>query len=228
MKDSPRPLFEVLHVFPDVRPRSGAEQMALDELLLEEASFPVLRIYSWSESTVSFGYSQSHQMVAGLYPGRRLVRRWTGGGVVEHGMDWTFSLIVPLSEPAAKLRPATTYEKIHQAVRSALARSGMSPKLAECGDRIAGAACFVAPALHDVLAADGRKLCGGAQRRSRHGFLHQGSVQGVNIPPDFARRLSGELAGASACFELSVETERRADLLALEKYDSPVWREKIP
>lgn len=228
MKDTPSPLFETLQIFPDRTLRSGPQQMALDEVILETASVPVLRVYAWSELAVSFGYSQSCQMVEGLFPGRPLVRRWTGGGVVEHGLDWTFSLMVPMSAPAARLRPAETYEKIHEAVLSALAVSGVSTRLARCEDRSVGAACFVAPALHDVLTGDGRKLCGGAQRRNRHGFLHQGSVQGVNVPLDFTETLARGLARESMGFELSVDAERRAGALAVEKYDSIAWREKIP
>ena len=77
--------FESLAVFSDTIPRCAAAQMALDEALLENTSGPVLRTYQWDAPAVSFGYSQSLSAVAAAHPDRPLVRRWTGGGIVEHG-----------------------------------------------------------------------------------------------------------------------------------------------
>ena len=229
MKDSRGLLFETLQVFHDTTPRDGAEQMALDEAILESASHPVLRVYCWSEAAVSFGYSQSQSLVVNMFPGRPLVRRLTGGGVVEHGRDWTFSLMVPLLDLAARLRPTETYERIHDAVMVTLGGTeGISARLAGCEDRISGMACFVAPALYDVLAGDGQKLCGGAQRRTRKGFLHQGSIQGVNLPPSFLGALADALARKREDFSLPEEVAVRMQSLTVHKYGSREWREKIP
>jgi hypothetical protein len=228
MKDSENSLFEMLQVFADTTPRSGPQQMALDEALLETADRPVFRVYCWAESAVSFGYSQSLEMVENLFPTRPLVRRWTGGGMVEHGRDWTFSLMVPRREAAAGLRSAEAYERIHSAIMKALAVAGVAGRLAGCEDRSLGAACFVAPALHDVLAGNGQKLCGGAQRRTRLGFLHQGSVQGVEIPEAFGTAVTAFLARKTFGFRPSGEVEERAQILAEQKYGSVEWRRKIP
>jgi len=228
MKDSERPLFERLQVFADTTPRSGPEQMALDEAILEAVDRPVFRIYRWSEPAVSFGYSQSLRMVAKMFPTRPLVRRWTGGGMVEHGQDWTFSLMVPRQEAAAEFRPAESYERIHHAIMKGLAAMGVAGRLAKCEDRSVGPACFVAPALHDLLAEDGQKLCGGAQRRTRHGFLHQGSIQGVAVSEGFGSIVPTFLSREALRFRLQEETSKRAEVLAEEKYGSAEWRGKVP
>ena len=228
MKDFDRPLFETLQVWPDPVPRPGADQMALDEAILTTVPHPILRVYCWSEPAVSFGYSQSLQMVANMFPRRPLVRRWTGGGIVEHDRDWTFSLMVPAAAPAAQLRPTETYERIHDAVMAALAGAGVATRLAGCDDRRTGAACFVAPALHDVLSGNGQKLCGGAQRRTRHGFLHQGSLQGVTVPDGFAEKLAGLLAEKTAPFSPPPDLDQRARVLAAQRYGAAAWAEKIP
>src|SRR4051812_47542188 len=114
------PLFDSLLLFPDDTPRGGADQMALDEALLETARLPMLRVYCWGVPAVSFGYSQSLSEVERTWPGLPLVRRWTGGGMVEHGRDWTFALIVPAGELFAAVRPAESYRRIHSVVAEAL------------------------------------------------------------------------------------------------------------
>ncbi|MGE9268270.1 MAG: hypothetical protein ACQKBY_09245, partial [Verrucomicrobiales bacterium] len=54
---------------------------------------------------------------------------------------------------------------------------GVVARLAEsCGEGGDSAACFEKPVCWDVLGPNGEKLAGAAQRRSRAGFLHQGSV----------------------------------------------------
>ena len=67
-------------------PLSGAENMALDEALLERANASgsaVFRVYTWLEPTLSFGRNQA---VRGTYDPERartrgiaIVRRPTGG-----------------------------------------------------------------------------------------------------------------------------------------------------
>src|SRR6188472_1399388 len=86
---------ESLRLWHDVTPRDGALNMAFDEAMLEVAQEPWLRVYHWREPTISFGFSQPPGAIP---PQHRLwpaVRRWTGGGVVEHDGDWTYTLAVP-------------------------------------------------------------------------------------------------------------------------------------
>ncbi|RCK78640.1 MAG: Lipoate-protein ligase A [Candidatus Ozemobacter sibiricus] len=85
-------------------PRGPAANMAIDEALQRRvaagASGPVLRFYRWDPPSLSFGYAQSiaHLVdpAAAVAAGIGLVRRMTGGRVVFHGDEWTFSLVVPL------------------------------------------------------------------------------------------------------------------------------------
>jgi len=214
------PLFSTLHFFADETARGGPEQMALDEALLESATGPVLRIYRWDGPAVSFGYAQSLAAVREIHPAIPLVRRWTGGGIVEHGNDLTFSLIVPSHEPLAKLRPVESYRLIHETLAGLL-----GARLVRANETTTGAACFSAPALHDVAGADGRKLCGGAQRRTRQGFLHQGSLLGstppaVHLAEVFAERVENRPESALL--------EARVQELCAEKYAKPAWQARIP
>src|SRR5512143_3038322 len=83
-------------------PLSGAENMALDEALLERAAATggaVFRVYSWAEPTLSFGRNQS---VRGTYDASRarergvaVVRRPTGGRSLLHHREVTYSVTAP-------------------------------------------------------------------------------------------------------------------------------------
>ena len=218
-------LFETLEIWIDRTPRDGPAQMAIDEVLLEMAARPVLRHYCWSGPWVSFGYAQSARTAGTQWPA---VRRWTGGGVVPHTGDWTFALIVPRGCPFATERPAETYRFIHHALAESLKAAGIAARLATDEDRVAGSACFVSPASHDILSPEGTKLSGGAQRRTRAGFLHQGSIQNIPLPPEFALSFGRQMAGRTEDFVPPSHLEPREAVLATEKYGSAEWTFKIP
>lgn len=220
--------FPKILLFADPVPRGGPEQMALDEVLLETVTAPVLRPYRWAEPAVSFGYRQSFAAVRRAHPGRPLVRRWTGGGMVEHGADWTFALVVPSGNPFSGVRPVESYRQIHEVLVGEVTRFARGVRLTRPEECLPGEACFSAPALHDLTGPDGRKICGGAQRRTRHGFLHQGSVQGLSLPEGFAVRLAAALAAQVEEFVPSPALAAEVRKVASEKYASPAWREKIP
>ena len=79
-------------------PGHCAFNMAFDEALLEgmpRLGKPVLRFYGWVEPAASFGYFQKFAEVERLTHLRPLVRRPTGGAIVTHDRDWTYSLVVP-------------------------------------------------------------------------------------------------------------------------------------
>jgi len=196
MQESEERIFPSLGVWDDPVPRDGPEQMACDETLMRTAALPVLRFFRWSRPWVSAGYFVSMDEARVLRPDLPVCRRWTGGGIVVHEGDFTFSLSVPKTERLASLRPSESYRRIHAALVEALRKVGWPAELA--GDAAETAReCFAAPVEHDVL-AQGSKIAGGAQRRTRHGLLHQGSVQtgkplAFGFGPVLARRLASSV-----------------------------------
>ena len=232
------PCFERLHVSRDPVARSGAVNMALDEVLLDTAGDAVLlRLYGWAEPTVSFGCFETAASARQVACGRGVVRRWTGGGIVEHGEDLTYSLCVPRSCPFAALRGAESYRRIHAAVARALGRCGTSAASHEAPGTPTAAstvnACFERPVLHDLIDG-GRKIAGGAQRRNRTGLLHQGSIR-INFPnPDLlaawktSMGLELPFALGEHCEErgLTPENLSRAHALAAAKYATAAWTDR--
>src|SRR5262249_39703324 len=107
--------------------------MALDEALLETAprlGQPVLRFYGWTEPAASFGYFQKYAEIERATVLRPLVRRPTGGGLVPHDADWTFSLAFPNGHAWYALRAPESYVRAHEWIRMAFARLGVEAELA--------------------------------------------------------------------------------------------------
>ena len=98
-------------------PGSPARNMAVDEALLREVREPVLRIYEWDVPAVSLGYFQSHTL-AGDLP---FVRRYTGGGLVDHAHDVTYTIVLPRNHPWMELSMPDSYCLVHKGVQAALA-----------------------------------------------------------------------------------------------------------
>jgi len=107
--------------------------MAVDEALLETARAVSIRFYRWQSPALSFGYFGRFADVAHYALQRDLVRRWTGGGIVFHGEDLTYSIIIPAIEPAFGESPKSIYEKIHCALRDALTANDARVELAAMG-----------------------------------------------------------------------------------------------
>lgn len=225
-RKAPR-LFRTIVVWDDPAPAPGPRQMAVDEALSEAAGERViLRHYRWQGRWASFGRSQSATAARTEAPGFSIVRRPTGGGIVRHDADWTFSVFVPSAHPAARLRPREFYRQLHEAVASLL--PGEGARLAAADDCLAHKACFSGPALFDVMDAAGQKLCGGAQRRTRSGILHQGSLQQAEVPGDFVWQFAEAIARAVEPFEPPPTLQTRSAELEAAHYGNPAWTERVP
>lgn len=153
--------------------------MAMDEALMETApqiGKPVLRFYGWTERAASFGYSQSFSDIERITLLRPIVRRPTGGGLVPHDADWTYSLAFPVGHFWYQLKATESYERVHQWILEAFAKMGVTTTLAPCAKKDIPGQCFIGAEKSDVL-WHGRKIAGAAQRRTHRGLLIQGSVQ---------------------------------------------------
>lgn len=198
--------------------------MAVDQAWLEQSTIPVLRIYTWDQPTVTMGYAQSLPKLQDALPGWPVIRRWTGGGVVLHNEDFTYSVIVPPNDPWTETPAVESYRRIHGSLASALSENGFPGcRLATQEDVIEAPFCFVAPAVHDVIRGP-VKVAGAGQRRGKLGLLHQGSVQQVLIQPDFWPQWAAKLAR-----EVLIVTETPAPVIARagelqsKRYSLPQW-----
>lgn len=177
----------VLHVLPE-RTGGAAENMALDFLLLQrypDAAQPRFRHYGWRTAAFTFGLSQKLEFVkAQLPPGETfdLCRRPTGGGLVDHRDDWTYSLVIPRGHPLEELRATQSYRLVHEALAEALRVQhvpAVTQQIVEQVPTDGGPAgvCFQRAEIYDVIhETSGEKIAGAAQKRNKHGLLFQGSL----------------------------------------------------
>src|SRR5436309_9775807 len=117
-------LFAALDIYYDDDEHSAAMNMAIDEALLDSVAIPSIRFYRWQSPALSFGYFGKFTDVAGYVGERDLVRRWTGGGIVFHGEDLTYSIVVSANDSVFGESSVTIYERVHRALCDALNSNG--------------------------------------------------------------------------------------------------------
>jgi lipoyl(octanoyl) transferase len=222
-------LFASLILYHDIDSRSAAMNMAIDEALLEIVKEPTIRFYRWDHPAVSFGYFGRFADLESC--DRDVVRRWTGGGIVFHGEDLTYSVIIPASDPAFSESSMSIYEKTHRAICGALTANGETgAALYERRSEINSAVldrrhlCFAYPVQADVM-LNGQKIAGAAQRRTRGGLLQQGSIQNVDIPVRFDEKLTRQLSGDCVKRQIDARVLERAKKIE-QKYGSEGWLRK--
>lgn len=205
----------------DGEPHSAAMNMAIDETLLRTATQPILRFYGWRQPSLSFGYFGCFADVATEAPARELVRRWTGGGIVLHGEDLTYSIILPRRGAENNASPETVYQMIHGAMQKTLA-AHFDVSLADKAAAKISDDCFANAVTADVLVR-GRKIAGAAQRRTRAGLLHQGSIRYRKLPASFPNAFAATLCADFCTMTLDPDFLRQAQTLAGQKYGTPEW-----
>jgi lipoate-protein ligase A len=214
-----------------------ALNMALDEALLATAATrarPLLRFYAWDRPAVTIGYVQRH---AAAPAGFAVVRRLTGGGVVYHDHDLTYTVVVPEGHWLTGLDRLHSYRWINRSVQAGLESCRLAAALA--ADDIPGhvdrstMVCFQNATRYDVLLA-GRKIAGSAQRRTRDGLLHQGSLHfGGPLPIPRARLSTALCAAFVSTLNLTLlpvvpgaEVTTLAERLVAERYATAAWNER--
>ena len=216
-------------------PCTPAFNMALDEALLEampRLQKPVLRFYGWIESAASFGYFQKFAEVERATMLRPLVRRPTGGGIVPHDADWTYSLAFPAGHEWHELKAVESYQRVHEWIQQAFAKLNIATDLAPCCKKSLPGQCFVGHEKSDLL-WHGKKIAGAAQRRTRDGLLIQGSVQPPPLPlaranwetamSEMARAAWGN---ADVPWAPDPPLLQRVAQLIQQKYGSPAYQQK--
>ncbi|MDB6138311.1 MAG: hypothetical protein JWO94_1383 [Verrucomicrobiaceae bacterium] len=213
--------FSSLCLLLDARPRSAAMNMAVDQALLETVATPVLRVYQWDEPSLTFGYSHDWAALRPGLPPWPAMRRWTGGGLVWHDEDTTYSLIVPAAHPWSQTRPLESYRLIHQSLAGQLPHGTLAGE----EERLAGARCFDSPALFDIL-HEGNKIAGAGQRRNCQGLLHQGSIR-LALGSPFWQQWAAVIADEVRVVHMPEEHVRvRAEALVIKRYGTVEWLER--
>jgi len=206
--------------------------MALDESLLDwsrETGVAAIRFYAWDHPARTVGYFTPRNAFD-FVSEDDVVRRFTGGGLVEHGDDLTFALAVPAGEALAFASAEERYRGIHEALAAALIGAGMAVIPVAPDRETSPGPCFAHPVPWDLIHPfSGLKIAGGAQRRSRGAFLHQGSVRLAeklrSTQTPWVEAFVSGLAGSVGPLDPASEEHLVSGATALVgiRYGDPVW-----
>ncbi len=178
----------------ETKAASADANMRLDEKLLEnlgDHEKPILHLYEWEKESATFGYFVKPEELLDLAEaGKRgldLARRPTGGGVVFHLWDLAFSVLVPAKSPLFSTNTLDNYNLVNRVVKDVVKEFigseelCLTPDDAPFQDRNCAHFCMARPTKYDVMLS-GKKIAGAAQRKTKDGFLHQGTI--ALIKPD--------------------------------------------
>lgn len=209
--------------------RKGTAAMAVDEALLELTGTSVLRIYHWGRPTVTYGYFDKEATAQATYdsPELEYIRRWTGGGIVDHRGDTPFTLAILQPKGTPRTTSAELYRWIHGSLAKTLQEDKVDCLMLSEDAPNGGRACFSSPVTSDLVTSRGDKLAGGGQRRTRKGVLHQGSIQNCRLSQDWDKRFASLLAREitlSDSPEPVPGLNKRVQELLDSRYETPQWR----
>jgi lipoyl(octanoyl) transferase len=155
--------------------------MAIDESLslsFEEKDMPIFRLYSW-EPSFTLGSSQKitdYEYLKKEY-NNNYAKRITGGGVLFHGHDLSYSLILPIHY-LHTLNIKKSYEKICSFLLEFYKSIGLDALYVKDDDNIKlskSQFCQVGFEAYDII-INGLKIGGNAQRRTKKFIFQHGSI----------------------------------------------------
>jgi lipoyl(octanoyl) transferase len=157
--------------------------MAIDEAILTHYLRgevpPTLRVFRWSQPSISLGRFQSIEREideeACERQGVALVRRPTGGRAVYHQDEFTYSIVIGKNDGVPS-GVVAAYAYLSQGLMAALSLLGVQAEISD--ERVKkhpSAACFASATRAD-LTSGGFKLIGSAQVWKEHALLQQGSL----------------------------------------------------
>jgi lipoate---protein ligase len=168
---------------------AAEENMKFDAQLLDRldpAGQPILHLYRWDSPSATYG----HFIQAGKHLDLekaalrrvKLARRPTGGGIVFHIWDLAFSFLMPAHHPAFSLNTLDNYQFVNGAVLGAVSElfelKESASLIPESFPSLSGNCrnfCMAKPTQYDVV-YKGMKVAGAAQRKTKQGYLHQGTI----------------------------------------------------
>jgi lipoate-protein ligase A len=190
--------------------------MALDcQLLdkLDQESCPLLHFYEWIAPSATYGHfidpTHFFRREGAERMGLQLAKRPTGGGNSFHLWDFAFSVLVPASHPAYSINSLENYSYVNRIVIEVVKRfckGAIQPDLFDATPlprSTPSAFCMALPTQYDVV-IEGKKVGGAAQRRTRAGFLHQGTISLLSPSEEFLAAVLQE--GAPLFLQMSLHS----------------------
>lgn len=159
---------------------------------LNSKSSPLLHFYDWSAPCLTYGYFINQEDYLNLeqmkIEGLLSARRPTGGGISLHLTDFAFSILIPAHSPDFSTNTLDNYALINKKIGKIIAEfsAGYSSDnkneptlLTKTQSNIPF--CMAQPTQYDLM-VNGKKVGGAAERKTKQGLLHQGTIS-LSFPP---------------------------------------------
>ncbi|WP_418178717.1 lipoate--protein ligase family protein [Aliarcobacter lanthieri] len=178
----------------------------------KENDLPILRIYSWQNS-ITFGAGQNpedYQNFIKEYK-NNYSKRITGGGVLFHGHDISYSLILP-SQMIENKNVKETYELICKFIITFYNDIGLNASFAKDIKEITlskSPFCQVGFEAYDII-INGHKIGGNAQKRAKKVIFQHGSIPIKNVKNDEKYGTSLESFSIKLEFKEAIEKLKEA------------------
>ncbi|WP_258239421.1 biotin/lipoate A/B protein ligase family protein [Arcobacter sp. LA11] len=226
--------------------KSAKENMAIDDALLssyKNEDLAILRLYTWNKDSLTIGVSQNFSNYAFIEkPDEIGAKRITGGGILFHGHDLSYSLVIP-TEFLKDYNIKKSYETICSFILKFYGKLGLNVCYAKDNENIQlskSEYCQVGFEAYDIL-VNGKKIGGNAQRRTKKAIFQHGSIpifktkddekfgnslEDVNINTTFEEAIKLLIASFEDSFNVEIEysnltkeEEEKKVLLLKDKYD---------
>jgi lipoate---protein ligase len=181
-------------------PRAASANMELDAALLldlKDEKDSILHLYEWETDAATYGHFIDPENFLNMAAVKKkqldLARRPTGGGIVFHNCDLAFSVLVPATCNSFSPNPLDNYAFVNNKVIWAIEQlietpAHLLPVEPTPLDVHCRSFCMAKPTKYDVM-IQGKKIGGAAQRKTRYGFLHQGSISIGFLPESYLQEV---------------------------------------
>ncbi|HSX13081.1 MAG TPA: lipoate--protein ligase family protein [Chlamydiales bacterium] len=209
--------------------QTAIENMALDASLLQDlGDDPILHLYDWKNPSLTYGHfirPENHiHLETAKTLGISLAKRPTGGGIVFHIWDYAFSFLLPSSHKHFSDNTLENYRFVNEIVLEviqelfSLSAQIIPDSFVSIGEDCQHF-CMARPTQYDVV-YNGMKIAGAAQRKTKKGYLHQGTIS-LATPDD---SLLQQLLKRDVVNAMSVFTFAPIDQKALPKTRNEIGR----
>jgi lipoate---protein ligase len=217
-------MFQMAWNILETKATSATANMELDAHLLENLGSqekPILHLYEWERESATFGYFVKPEELLNLEEAEKrgidLARRPTGGGVVFHVWDLAFSVLVPAKSPLFSTNTLDNYNLVNRVVKDVVQEfideeMSLTPDDAPFQDPTCTQFCMARPTKYDVM-LQGKKIAGAAQRKTKDGFLHQGTIALMRPDEDLLEALLPSAAVREAMMRTTFPLLREAHSL---------------
>ena len=180
------------------QPASARYNMALDSEIFSrylEDGVPVFRLYSWQAPSITYGISQQPDNDIDIQScardGVQIAQRMTGGGVLFHHDEITYSLVCSKDDIGEDKKAFVAYRQICAFLMHFYKSLGLEPYFAIDAEDYKNKCtphelCSASREKYDIV-INAKKIGGNAQKRKREAIFQHGSIP-LSVDWEFTRR----------------------------------------